>query len=351
MVVALKTGDRGEVLRAAVIYANHLATRGGVADPHERAVQAVISGLCKEAGEADVAYARGTAGCGLFLRGRWREAADSIDGAYANLQGRVAGWQAQAGLYALYSFAFLGDLGELRTRSTRQLEDADQRGDLFTSVQIRASHPVVLLLAADDPAAASRQTREANAQWPSTKFLTQHWQIMRSEAEIELYAGEGAKSYERLRQDERALKRSMLQNVQFIRCLTAFVRGRAAVASIAPNDAAQRAARLTEAQKLARQLAAEKMTWTAPLESMVAAAASNAGGQRAEALASLERAATEADAAQMSLYAAAARYQRGVALGGIAGAELQRAAEEVFHAQEIKAPARFAAMYVPGRWD
>jgi hypothetical protein len=311
----------------------------------------MIADLCKSAGDADVAYARGTAGCGLFLRGKWREAADAIDKAYANLHGRVAGWQAQAGLYALYSFAFLGDLAELRARQSRQLSDADQRGDLFTSVQIRASHPVVLLLAADDPEAARKQTAFANSQWPRTKFLTQHWQIMRSEAEIEIYAGEGPRAYERLQKEERALKRSMLLNVQFIRCLTAFVRGRAAVASVDAKDSAKRSTRLAEARRLALALEKEKMVWTAPLASLVAAAAKNAEGQRAEALALLEKAATEADAARMSLYAAAARYQRGSALGGVEGTELQRAAEEVMRAQEIKAPARFATMYVPGIWD
>jgi hypothetical protein len=351
MVFALEKGDRAEVLRAAVIYANHLATRGGVADTHEAAVHALIANLCKTASDADVAYARGTAGCGLFLRGKWREAADGIDGAYANLHGHVAGWQAQAGLYALYSYAFLGDFAELRARHARQLYDADQRGDLFTSVQIRASHPVVLLLAADDAEGARRQTGKASAQWPRTKFLTQHWQIMRTEAEIEVYAGEGAKAYARLVQDERALKRSMLLNVQFIRCLTAFVRARAAVASIAAGDAAQRAARIAEASRLAQALEKEKMPWAAPLATIVAALTKNAAGAKAEALALLERAAVEADAAQMTLYAAAARHQRGLGLGGLEGGALRNAAEETMRAQDIKAPARFASMYVPGVWD
>jgi len=172
---------------------------------------------------------------------------------------------------------------------------------------------------------------------------------MRSEAEIELYAGDGAKAYERLRRDEAALKKSLLLTVQFIRALTVFARGRVAIASI---DAApeQKAARLTEARRLARQLERERMGWTAPLASFVAAAAANAGGDRENARAFLRSGIDSAGAADMALYAAAARYQLGRSLGGAEGRDLAARAQDALRAQDIVAPARFATMLVPGRW-
>ncbi len=349
---ALRVGERAQVLRAGALYACHLATRGGPMDRHERAVYETV-GRLQESGSSpeDVAFSRGSEGVCLFLRGRWREAKDAIDGAYANLPSQRAGWQAQAGLYSVYSLVFLGDLIELRRRCGRLLADADQRGDLFTSVQLRASHPTVLLLAADDPERARRQTREAAAQWPRDKFLIQHWQVMRSDAEIELYAGDGSAAYERIEQEAEALKVSLLLNVQFLRALTAFVRGRAAVASAAAVAPPLRVTRLRTARRLVRQLEQERMPWTAALGALLRATVANAVGNRTAAKASLRAAIHLAQAADMQLYAAAGRYQLGLLLGGPEGKELVERAEDAMVAQEVRAPARFAAMLVPGRWS
>jgi hypothetical protein len=52
----------------------------------------------------------------------------------------------------------------------------------------------------------------------------------------------------------------------------------------------------------------------------------------------------------MAVYAAAARHQLGVLQGGDEGARLVQDAEDTMLARGIRAPARFAAMLVPGRW-
>ena len=350
LIEALRAGDRAQVLRAAVIYRNHLACRGGPIEKHEQDVEAIVQRLIPRTDDVEaVALARGVGGVSLFLRGRWREALATLDAAYEGLVSQRAGVQAQGALYAVYSLAFLGDLVELRRRQLRLLADAEQRGDLFLSVQLRASHPVVLVLAADDPDGARRQTREAKAQWTQSQFLIQHWQIMRSEAEIELYSGEGVAAYERLAQDERALAASRLLTVQFMRALTLFARARAAIASIAGAPATQ-AARLAEAHKIAARLRQEKMAWTAPLAAMVEASLENASGDRPAAIATLRRAVALAEAADMSLYAAAARHQLGAAVGGDEGSLLLAHAVTAMTAQEIRSPERFATMLVPGRW-
>ncbi len=350
LIEALRAGDRAQVLRAAVIYRNHLACRGGPVEAHERDVEAIVHRLLPRTEDAEaVALARGVEGVSLFVRGRWREALAAIDAAYDGLPTQRAGVQAQGALYAVYALAFLGDLLELRRRQQRLLADAEHRGDLFLSVQLRASHPIVLLLAADDPDGARRQTREARAQWTQSQFLIQHWQLMRSEAEIELYSGEGAAAYDRLAKDARALKASRLLSVQFMRGLTLFARGRAAIASIAGAPAA-RSARLAEARKLSGLLQREQMPWTAPLAAIVEASLENASDNRDAAIAALRRAVTLAEEADMALHAAAARHQLGMALGGAPGAPLILQAVTAMTAQEIRSPERFAAMLVPGRW-
>ena len=57
-----------------------------------------------------------------------------------------------------------------------------------------------------------------------------------------------------------------------------------------------------------------------------------------------------ADDADMLLQAAAARHQLGLLLGGAEGALELRQAEEAMRAQDVRVPAKFAGLYVPGRW-
>src|SRR5258708_28585568 len=97
---------------------------------------------------------------------------------------------------------------------------------------------------------------------------------MRSEAEIALYEGDGAAAYGRLEQDARALKKSfLLRRHQYMRAMTAFVRGRAAIASGSSVGAApeRRSRRLAEARRLARRLEREGVAWIAPLAAILTA--------------------------------------------------------------------------------
>ncbi len=350
---ALRAGDRTQVLCAAVMYHSGFARHGGPVGRHERDVAKVIAHLVERDKDApEVAFARGLAGVGMFLRGRWKGALETIDESYANanVRGQRAGWQGQTQLYAIYALVFLGHLVELRPRYERMVAEADLRGAAFMSVMLRASHPILLCLANDDLESARRQMNESKAQWVRSAYSVQDWQIMRSEAEIELYAGDGVKASKRLEQDARALKRSFLLTVQFLRGLTAFTRGRAAIASI---DAApeKRAQRVAEARRAARELERERMTWTAPLAAIVTATAANACADRALAARSLRSAVELAQAADMSLYAAAAQYQLGLLLGGDEGNALVQQADDAMTSEDVRAPARFASMFVPGRWS
>ena len=145
------------------------------------------------------------------------------------------------------------------------------------------------------------------------------------------------------------LKKSMLLKVQHMRVQTAFLRGRSAIASI-EAEPGLRARRLDEARRLARELEAEQMGWSAPFAAILRASAANAEGDRPGAIAALRSAIDRAVAADMMGYAAAARYQLGSLLGGEEGAALVARGEEALRAQDVRVPARFAATLVPGRW-
>jgi hypothetical protein len=65
----------------------------------------------------------------------------------------------------------------------------------------------------------------------------------------------------------------------------------------------------------------------------------------------LREAAAGFDAADMALYAAAARRRLGALLGGDAGLALREAADSWMSSEKIRAPARFTAIFAPGFRD
>jgi serine/threonine protein kinase len=352
LLMALRSGDRFQVMRAALVEASQHAGVGGKEGKLERTLVAFGQRLADEEGTPGaLGFASGNSGVRVYLRGEWKKALRILDDAIAKIQvhDHSARWHSTSQLFACWSLNFLGEYRALAKRHAAVIEDADQRGDLYTSVQLRDGSLAILWLVADDPDGARRHVAQAMAIWPDDRYLLQHWHRLYGEGEIELYAGDGAKAYARVDRDTAPLKKSMLLKVQHMRVQTAFLRGRCAIASI-EAEPALRARRLEETRRLARELEAEQMGWSAPFAAILTAGAANAEGDRPGAIAALRSAIDRAVAADMTGYAAAARYQLGSLLGGEEGAALVARGEEALRAQDVRVPARFAATLVPGRW-
>jgi hypothetical protein len=256
--------------------------------------------------------------------------------------------QQSAVIFVLYSLYFLGELNQLTQRYTRLLAEAEERGNVFMSANLRAIAAVPVWLAADEPERARRELGEA-AQWTQGKFSTQ-WRMTVFGTDLDLYVGDGAAAYERVKGLRDALRENFYLFVQYVRALTAFAQGRAAIASLDGLPVGLRRGRLAEIRRLERRLVREQMPWTAALAAILRAGGARARGDRAGAAAALGTAIERADATEMAVFAAAARHQLGLLQGGDEGARLVQEAEETMSARGVRAPARFAAMLVPGRW-
>ena len=280
VVEALRSGDRFQVLRATALHASFLASAGG--KPRELEVRAVD--LARRLAETEErpegkALFDGSHGIAVYLRGHWKEALALLDASHARVQthNHSAGWQSNAHVFSCWALNFLGEHAELARRHARLLADAERRGDMYTSVQLRDGSLAVIWLAGDNPDAARRHARESMELWPHTRYLLQHWHRMFGEAEIELYVGDGAQAYARVERDAKAIKKSLLLNVQHMRAQTMFIRGRCAIASIAAQPALK-SKRLAEARTLARRLEKEGMAWTAPFAAILSAGAASVEG-------------------------------------------------------------------------
>ena len=351
MRLALDKGHRFQVLRAADLEASILASLGGRETPREVALNAIVRRLAEGSAGSEVyqVFYQAKKGIRSFLRGHWKEAREILDAAYLQYPNNRGSANSNFYLFSLHSLWFLGDLVELAKRKAYMLADAEQRGDLYTVVNLSAALPVLTLLADDEVLAARASVSEAMSRWSQVGYSVQHWQAMVMEVFIELYSGNGERAYERAGRDARALKLSFVLKGQFVRGTHEYIRGLAAIAASSP-DSASRATRLAEARQMAKNLEQHRMPWTAPLAAIVSGAASNADGDRAGAATSLRRAIDLARAADMPLYGAAARYQLGLLQGGLEGTVLIREAERAMRAEDVRSPPKFASMLVPGTW-
>jgi hypothetical protein len=350
VMMALRTGEGPQIVRAAVLEASKRASTGGRVRGLERALVATAERIAGNSGRPDVRITvRHVLGINAYLRGHWKTALEMLDTGVKS-HSHTASWQSNSNVFACWSLNFLGRHRELTRRHTSLIADAEQRGDMYTSVQLRDGSLAIVWLAADDPDAAHRNAREAIALWPRDRYLLQHWHLMFGEAETELYLGRGARAYARVERDAYAIEKNYLLKVQHVRGQTTFLRARCAIASI-DDDPAHRAERLAETQNLARALDNERMAWTAPFVAIVRAGAANASGHPSAAIAALRSAIDLAQAADMEMYAACARYQLGRLLGGTEGEGLVQQAEESMAAQDIRRPERFASILVPGSWS
>jgi eukaryotic-like serine/threonine-protein kinase len=350
LITALRVGDTFQILRAAALEMSSAASAGGPVGKREHRLLAIAQRLAeREENREGKGFLRASLGVRAYLRGDWKKAREHLDTAYTSTDSRRPGWQSNANVFAVWTLHYLGELREVARRRASLLADADARGDLYTSVQLRDGSVVIVELAADDPETARRHIRESIAQWSHTRFLLQHWHAMYGETDIELYLGNGARAHERCMRDLPAIGRSLLLKCEHIRIFTKFTRGRSAVASAGVEPTLRRQ-RLAEARRMASELERELPLFAGALASLVSAAVSNAEGNRPAAIAWLRRAIGHSDAAHMAMYAAAARYQLGSLLGNEEGKGLLRDGGDAMKAQDVRVPARLAGMWLPGRW-
>ncbi len=349
LLAALGRGDRSQVARAAALFALDWGGADARETPGERSLWQIAGRLADQDPSPAVKFAvRATRGIAFFLRGQWKEAREKLDPIQSMITNRRVGQQS-AVLFSLHALYFLGDLKELTQRYTRLIADAEDRGNLFMSVNVRTSAAAAVWLAADDPERARKELRGAMALWAQSKFSTQEWRATMFGADIDLYVGDATKAYERVQGLARSLSRNFFF-VHYVQCMTAFVQGRCAIASLQALPVARRSARLAEARRLRRQLERRSTPWTDALASILGAGMAQAAGDSTAAAATLRTAIQQAEAADMALHAAAARRQLGHLLGGTEGAAVARDAEDAMETRGVVNPGRYASMLVPGPW-
>jgi hypothetical protein len=291
-----------------------------------------------------------TRGIAFYLEGEWRKSLEHCERAEEIFRERCAGIFEEldsAHHFGLRSLYFLGEIKELALRLPALLKDAEDRGDLYGKTMLSIRNSYIIHLAGDDGAGARRQSEEAIQQWSQRGFHNQHYVYLCSQTEMDLYLGEGAAAWSRIAAGWKSLKKSLLLRVQLAFIEATHLRARCALAAAASGAIDL----LPQAELAAAIVEKENMPWANPLARTVRAGIAALLGRRDAAASLLEESEAQLTAAQMGLFAAAARRRRGELTGGETGRGLIASADRQMASQQIVNPSRMTAMLLPGRFD
>jgi hypothetical protein len=232
----------------------------------------------------------------------------------------------------------------------RCLRQGKERGDHSAVVNACTGWNVLPWLVADDPAGALRQVEEAMSHWSRRGFLLAHYWELLSRVLIALYEGDGAAVNALVTEGWPKLSGSLILRVQIIFIESLFLRGRASLflASQHGPGARERARFIKEAERDADKIEAEHMAYGTPLGRLLRAGAHALRGAEAEAARLYAEAALAFDAAEVPLFAAAARRRHGELVGGDAGEAEMAAADAWMSEREVRSPARMTTMLTSG---
>jgi hypothetical protein len=286
-------------------------------------------------------------GLSAYLIGDWREAAELCERSAEVLREECTGatWELTvANRFMLTSLMFLGEITEVARRVPQLLSLALDQGNLFAATDLRTRlNPI--WLANDNPDRAREEVIAAMTEWPREGFHLQHYTSLVALAQIELYTGDTEVAWKHIEGHLKPLERSLLLRTQGLRIDVMHLRARLALASA---YGAVRQERLKIARHCADQITNEHMPWSDPLANMTYSALANQQGDTSRAAAFARRALDGFEAADMALYAAAARRRLGELLAGDEGLQLINDSALWMTKQEIRNPVAVSNMMAPG---
>jgi hypothetical protein len=348
---ALRVGEPSRIARTMAYFAAGRASAGAPAFARTMELQARVDAMAEELRQPFLkAMASLVAGYAYHLSGRFRDARTQLELAETIIRDQCVGasYEGSACRTFLYrALVHLGDLQELAKRVEATLRDAEQKGDLYTLINLRTNGTPFLALVRDDPDAAEAEIARAEKHLSTKGFHVPHSFALLSRSYVGLYRGDAKGVLAHMNARWKAVKRSLLLRVQTLRIGLAEVRGRACV-SLAAIDGPDAAAMRREAESHIRTLDREQLPWATALATILRAGLSNVAGDRDTALAQLALADESLGALGLRLAQAIVQRRRGVLLGGSEGQALVREGERYLLDQGVKNIARMSALYAPG---
>jgi serine/threonine protein kinase len=353
LLAALGSGERSRAARSLAVHATSDALEGVTAHARALATHAHLQRMVADLRQPFLdgmttlvaAYAH-------HFSGQWRKGRDYFVQCEALFRDQCLGATFELGTVRMLlcrACAWLGDFRELTTRAGAILREAEQKGDLYTVINV--SNPLsYLALGRDDTAEAERIVASARDKIAKRGFHVQHMFGLMSECQLWLYCGEAARTRAELDRQWPAVKRSMLLRVQALHLQLLDLRARACLA-LAASDASARPELLREAEGYVREIERHDAPWARGLVHMLRASSHHIANERERAIEQLTAAEKELADAGMALHLAITQRRRSELLAAAHRDEakaLRATSDAWMVAQDIRSPARMSALHSPG---
>jgi tRNA A-37 threonylcarbamoyl transferase component Bud32/tetratricopeptide (TPR) repeat protein len=348
--LALQAGEPCRLVRVLVMEGGHLATAGEAS--HHR-VKPLLESARSLSRQTSDPHARGMVvymqGFTEFLAGNWRSALSDFDLAAGIFRDRCTGvtWELDtARSMTLSSAYFLGEMSELRRRYFELRQESQQRGNRYLSTNIRVVAGLFCHLMDDEPEKMRAELLQVLNELPRAGSPVPHYSGLLLEAVCGLYQGKGRATLYDTAAAGTATTRSILLRVQWYRIMT--LQTRACIALQAATLSGESRLPLRVAEGNAARLEREKAGWSLALASLIRAGCQSIRRNPSRAEQYLVEAVDRLQAADMQIYAAAARRRLGQLRGGAEGRALIEQADTWMKGQQIQRPDRWTAMLAPG---
>jgi len=349
LLLALRAGECYRITRALALEATHVSTAGGRARGRVIQLIGMAETLAQRVdnphAKAMTTYARAVA---KHFFGEWKAACEWFERAEKMLRNYCTGvfWELDVVHWLwLFSLVSRGELNEVRRRWPVLLREAQERGDLFAEMNL-ALNMVLLKLANDEADELDGELDRTMLRWTRKGFTIQHTQAFRARMHILLYRGESATASNLVAATWPLYKQSKHLRVQLMRIQLRELRARCAIAMAVNSTNSE--ALLRSAERDARELNRERSPCASAYAQFIKAGVAVRRGDSLKAEGLLAKAATSFESVDMNLHAAVTRRRLGELIGGDRGRLLIEEADRWMAAQQIRDPARWAAMYAPG---
>jgi serine/threonine protein kinase/tetratricopeptide (TPR) repeat protein len=343
---ALRAGDPIRVTRGVLLEALLLSSGGTRSREITQRYLDRGRELVAALDEPDLRFLeRATRGVTAFELGEFEAGYTECEAALALHDRESSGrfWElGQVQLFGALAGVFSGQFKAVADVIGDRVADAQRRGDQYTVTCLRGSITPILAVVADDPADARREVEQALALWGRPEvFDNQHFMAFVAGCVTDLYAADLDAALARCEAADGAMRASLLEHVQVIRCTWRLLRSLCRL-RVAARGHDARLLRTVAAD--ARRLRREGAAWCEGAAAMLQAGLDALAGRDDAALASLREAEAQFQHGRFDLFRLPVRWRLAERLGD---ATVQREVENTLRGEGVVDPVRWAAAFAP----
>jgi serine/threonine protein kinase len=357
LLLALQTGEPYRIARALAVEVAYSASNGIKSQARTDELLSLTDTLAHRIKKPHaLALATTMAGAAKYLAGSWREALMLGERGASMLREQCSGvtWELDtADIFVISALYRLGRWGELADRVHEVLRGASARGDLYAAIHCRLDGGWCAEVTVDRPEEAHRRLDEA-LELSSHREGVHMQQCMKAwgAANVDLYMGDAEAAWRHIDGSWSDMKRSYMLELPMVLMDSLDLRARSAIACASQGGAKeeQRRAWLKAAERDIARIEKEKLPWATALAALLRAGAATVRGTMDEARALVIGAEAAFGSVDMGVHKAVARRRYGEILGGDEGRGILAEADRALEVLGIRAPAKIAAMFAPGRY-